>query len=209
MVSVVFAAAVAGFSLAGLEIEYLDVGRAAERGPLAQCWQVPFEAVAPATESFVTTSTKPAPMPATRRPSNTSSAGGNCSRQSGPTPPGTTLADQFSVDQDVVRQALTSYVPSPPGTRKTLHSPSLEPVRDHIAAMVTAAPAITATTIWEQLVDHHHIDISYATVRDYLAREHHRPATGRIPDPQDPHGGPVISQQTISLPMRPEPVAQS
>jgi len=85
------------------------------------------------------------------------------------------LADQFSVAQDVVRLALTSYVPSPPRTRKTQHSPSLEPARDHIAAMITAEPAITATAIWERLVDYLHIDISYATVRDYVARERRRP----------------------------------
>jgi hypothetical protein len=87
------------------------------------------------------------------------------------------LADQFSAAQDVVRRALTSYVPSPPGRRKTLHNPSLEPVRDHIAAMITAEPAVTATAIWERLVDHHDIDISYATIRDYVAREHRRPHT--------------------------------
>jgi hypothetical protein len=48
MVPVVAAAAVAGFSLAGFEVEYLDVGGTAQRGPLTQCWRVPFEAVAPA-----------------------------------------------------------------------------------------------------------------------------------------------------------------
>jgi len=83
-----------------------------------------------------------------------------------------TLAGRFSTDRTTVQQALAAYTPPQPRNRKTLHNPSLEPLRHHIAEMITTDPAVPAAAIWERLVDDHHATVSYATVRDYVAREY-------------------------------------
>jgi hypothetical protein len=36
--------------------------------------------------------------------------------------------------------------------------------------MIATRPRVSITNIWEQLVDQHHAEVSYATVRDYVTR---------------------------------------
>jgi hypothetical protein len=94
----------------------------------------------------------------------------------------TTLADRFSTGPATIKQALAGQTPLPPNSQKTQRNLMLEPLRAHIDQMIAANPCVTITNIWEQLVDHHHAEVSYATVRDYITRErrHSRPR-GTVP----------------------------
>lgn len=91
------------------------------------------------------------------------------------------LATLFSVDHATVLRALTSTAPLParPSPDLNPRDPQrlliLTPLRSHIDAMIAAEPGITISTVWERLVDDHHAEISYATVRDYIARAHRPP----------------------------------
>jgi hypothetical protein len=60
------------------------------------------------------------------------------------------------------------------------NNPILEPFRPHIDALLSAQPPITIWAIWTALVDDHDADVSYGTVRDYVAR--HRRQAQRTPE---------------------------
>jgi hypothetical protein len=67
--------------------------------------------------------------------------------------------------------------PAPAPTGSQSHRTFTPQLRSHIDAMISTDPEITIHTIWARLVDDHHAELSYATVRDYVARAH-RPPTG-------------------------------
>ncbi|MGX6601687.1 hypothetical protein ACWKSP_06060 [Micromonosporaceae bacterium Da 78-11] len=111
------------------------------------------------------------------------------------------LAARFSTDHATVMQALTSK--SPPRRHvKSKQNPILEDLRQHIDEMIDSDPEITVATIWQRLVDQHHAQVSYGTVRDYVARERRQPrpraksSTITIPAQSKPQSGPGSARQT-------------
>jgi hypothetical protein len=86
------------------------------------------------------------------------------------------LAAQFSTDHATVTQALAPANWDIPNKRvQSKRNPILEGLRHHIDEMVTANPDITVAAVWQRLVDQHHAEVSYGTVRDYIARERRQP----------------------------------
>lgn len=84
------------------------------------------------------------------------------------------LVAHLSLDAATIKHALTGQNAS--RTRnQSQHNPILDDYRCHIDDMVAADPAITVAAIWERLVDHYRVAVSYATVRAYIAREHRPP----------------------------------
>jgi hypothetical protein len=83
----------------------------------------------------------------------------------------TTLADRLSTGPTTIKQALVGQLPLPRNSHRTQQNLILEPLRTHIDQMIAANPRVRITNIWEQLVDQHHAEVSYATVRDYVARQ--------------------------------------
>jgi transposase len=86
------------------------------------------------------------------------------------------LADKHRVHRRTVRQALASAVP-PPRKLRVFAAPVLDPVKPLIDAMLRQdvdAPKRqrhTARRVLARLVDEHGVtDVSYSTVRDYVAR---------------------------------------
>lgn len=86
------------------------------------------------------------------------------------------LADRHRVHRRTVRQALVSAVP-PPRRKRVFRAPVLDPVKPLIDAMLRSdldAPKEqrhTARRVLARLVDEHGAaDLSYSTVRDYVAR---------------------------------------
>jgi TniQ len=78
------------------------------------------------------------------------------------------LAARHQVHRRTIRQALADPVPPP---RKTPQRTSaLDRLRDPIIAMLAAEPGLPVRQVWEQLLDQHDADVSYATVRDYAMR---------------------------------------
>ncbi|WP_328366597.1 hypothetical protein [Micromonospora zamorensis] len=92
----------------------------------------------------------------------------------------TALASQFLTDPAVVAQALTGRAPEPatPKAQGTYSNPILDRLRPHIDQMITTDPDITIVSIWQRLVDDHHAETSYHTVRDYVSREHRQHSIG-------------------------------
>ena len=88
------------------------------------------------------------------------------------------LASQFLIAPAVVEQALTGRDPEPatPKAHGSYSNPMLDRLRCHIDQMIAADPDIAILTIWQRLIDEHHAEASYHTVRDYVSREH-RPLT--------------------------------
>jgi hypothetical protein len=94
------------------------------------------------------------------------------------------LATRLALPPAVVLQALQDDAalpvrPTRPPVR-TLAGPQRRcrftpDLRAAVDAMITAAPETLLHDIWERLVDDHHADVSYATVRDYVARAHPSP----------------------------------
>jgi hypothetical protein len=95
------------------------------------------------------------------------------------------LAAQFPVDRATVTQVLTGQAPPPAKRQQSQHNPILDELRHHIDEMIAADPAATIANIWERLVDHHQAEVSYATVRDYIARER-RPPRPRVTSSASP-----------------------
>lgn len=87
-----------------------------------------------------------------------------------------TLMTQFSADRDTVISAFTSKAPWPgkpwwaptaPSPRRTRILSDHEP---YIDEMMSANPGIKIYEIMCQLLDHHHVNVSYSIVREYVAR---------------------------------------
>jgi TniQ len=82
------------------------------------------------------------------------------------------LATKFNVTPNAVLLALAG------GTRRTRRQrrrqpkrfPCLDQLSDRIDAMLATRPDITVMQIWERLVDDHAAEISYSSVREYVAR---------------------------------------
>ena len=87
------------------------------------------------------------------------------------------LAAHFLTAPTTVRQALSDVPEKTPKAKKSQRNPILENLRHHIDGMITADPDVTVATIWQRLVDQHHAEVSYGTVRDYVARERRKPRT--------------------------------
>lgn len=110
------------------------------------------------------------------------------------------LAAQFSTDHPTVIQALTSEETSR-RSFQTKQNPILEDLRHHIDEMIDSDPRVTVATIWERLVDEHHAEVSYGTVRDYVARERRqprpraKPKTTTIPAQNKPQSGAASMRQ--------------
>ncbi len=89
---------------------------------------------------------------------------------------------------DVSYTTVRSYVARahPSSTRKSRGRPRILTIRARasIDQTVQAHPTASIRQIWEHLTDDHAVDASYATVREYVAREH-RPARKRS-RPQTP-----------------------
>jgi hypothetical protein len=91
------------------------------------------------------------------------------------------LAALFSVDHATVLHALTSKDPLPakpiptPNPRDPQRLRILTRLRSHIDEMIFAEPGIAILDIWVRLVDDHHAEVSYGTVREYVTREHRQP----------------------------------
>ena len=78
-----------------------------------------------------------------------------------------TLTRMFGVPSRTIIKAL-ARVERPVNMPR--NNPILEPFRPHIDALLSAQPRITIWAIWTALVDEHDADVSYGTVRDYVAR---------------------------------------
>jgi transposase len=85
------------------------------------------------------------------------------------------LAVRYGVHRRTVRQALEC--PWPPERKpRSFVAPRLEPARALIDAMLREdldAPRKqrhTAQRVWDRLIDEHHLEVSYSTVRAYVAR---------------------------------------
>jgi hypothetical protein len=111
------------------------------------------------------------------------------------------LAGQFSTDHATVTRALTGQTdPDLPRKRpQSKQNPILEDFRQHIDEMITADPGVTVAAIWERLVDQHRAEVSYGTVRDYVARERRQPRPRAKPNPitipsqsKSPSGAPSV-----------------
>jgi hypothetical protein len=82
---------------------------------------------------------------------------------------------QHHVHRRTVHQALDSPIP-PPRKQPPLRKSQLDPYKEVIDAILledrTRPPhrRHTIRRIWEQLVDEHDAQVSYSTVRDYVAR---------------------------------------
>lgn len=104
------------------------------------------------------------------------------------------LTAQFSTDHATVIQALSSKDTTRKRS-KPKQNPILEGLRQHIDEMISVEPDVTVATIWERLVDEHHAEVSYGTVRDYIAREcrqprpRAKPSTIAIPAQSKPQSG--------------------
>ncbi len=86
------------------------------------------------------------------------------------------LAKRYKVHRRAVRQALDSAVP-PPRKPPVRRAPKLDEVKATIDQWLRGdldAPRKqrhTAQRVWQRLVDEHHmVELSYSTVRDYVAR---------------------------------------
>lgn len=96
------------------------------------------------------------------------------------------LTALLSVDHIAVIQALREDASLPLKPNPTLGNPqrhrTLTPqLRSDIDALVSADPEIRVRSIWVRLVNDHPTEVSYATVREYVARQH-RPPSG-VPRP--------------------------
>jgi hypothetical protein len=87
-----------------------------------------------------------------------------------------TLMTRFSADRDSIVRALTSKAPWPdkassapigPGRRRTR---ILSAHETYIDQMLSANPDLRIHEIRDHLLDEHQVDVSYGTVRDYVAR---------------------------------------
>jgi hypothetical protein len=87
-----------------------------------------------------------------------------------------TLTTRFSVDRNSVLWALTSKAPFPdkapsaptaPGRRRTR---ILSAHETYIDEMLAANPDLKIYEVRDHLLDQHQVDVSYGTVRDYVAR---------------------------------------
>ncbi len=114
------------------------------------------------------------------------------------------LAAQFSTDHATVTRALTRQTDRdlPRKRPQSKQNPILEDLRQHIDEMITADPDVTIAAIWERLVDQHHAEVSYATVRDYVARERRQPrprtksSTITIPSQGKPPSGAPLARRS-------------
>ena len=86
------------------------------------------------------------------------------------------LSEKYDVHRRTVRQALACSTP-PPRKKRTFSAPRLDPIKPLIDAMLRedlTAPRKqrhTARRVLARLVDEHDMrDVSYSTVRDYVAR---------------------------------------
>jgi transposase len=85
------------------------------------------------------------------------------------------LAARHGVHRRTVRQALASPFP-PPRKPRTFVAPRLDPAKPFIDAMLVEdldAPRKqrhTARRVRERLIDEHSLEMSYSSVRDYVAR---------------------------------------
>jgi hypothetical protein len=119
------------------------------------------------------------------------------------------LADRHGVHRRTVREALASPVPAP-RKRPAGRASKLDPFKDAIGTVLQqeadnpGQPARTAKEIFDWLVaEHGATDVSYSTVRGYVAgRRTLRPGPRRtpIPAPQGPAGPPSRSILTAMSP---------
>ena len=125
------------------------------------------------------------------------------------------LADKHHVHRRTLRQALASAVP-PPRRTQARTSPRLEPFKAAIDEMLRGdlgAPKKqrhTARRVLARLVEEHDaVDLSYSTVRDYVAKRADRAWTaGRLVWPVQrcahlPGSGPA-GGQALPGPLRPQ-----
>jgi hypothetical protein len=101
------------------------------------------------------------------------------------------LTNLFAVEHSAVSQALNSEISLPRLPQNTTQNPILAQLRPHIDAMIATEPDIPISDIWTHLVDNHHADVSYATVRSYVARVHRSPRQRRTLPPAKPDPGQV------------------
>jgi hypothetical protein len=79
------------------------------------------------------------------------------------------LTSVFSVRSNVIIQALATPTP-PPVPHQPQRNPILDQYQPVIDELLPTRPTMTRWQIWEHLVDEHHAEVSYATVRDYVTR---------------------------------------
>jgi uncharacterized protein len=123
------------------------------------------------------------------------------------------LADRHGVHRRTVREALASPVPAP-RKRPTGRTSKLDPFKDAIGTVLQQEadnpdqPARTAREIFDWLVaEHGATQVSYSTVRDYVAgRRTLRPRPRRTPAPPPSSASPAsASQPRRSTPMTMSP----
>ncbi|WP_280468908.1 TniQ family protein [Nocardia cyriacigeorgica] len=82
---------------------------------------------------------------------------------------GREIQRKHNVGYRTVRAALTLETPPPRENYRARERTSIQPLAPHIAAILEATPDATVQDVWNQLLDQHHAEISYSSLRHYLA----------------------------------------
>jgi hypothetical protein len=77
------------------------------------------------------------------------------------------IATRHHTHRRTVHQALASPTPPPRKPRAHRPAPVLDPIRSTLDTLCDQ-PNLTTWQIWARLVDEHHSDVSYGTVRPYV-----------------------------------------
>lgn len=81
------------------------------------------------------------------------------------------MAAQYRVHRRTVEQALANPAP-PPRKPHPARGTRLDHLDAYIDGLLEAEPNLIAQRIWERLTDEHDVEVSYSTVRNYIASRH-------------------------------------
>jgi hypothetical protein len=83
------------------------------------------------------------------------------------------VADAAKRQQLTYRGFLADPTP-PAGKQHPRRGTLLDQLQNHINALLEAEPDLASYCVWQRLIDEHHAEISYSTLRDHLAKHRQR-----------------------------------